>query len=85
MIQTGCPLAQRQQSACNRQGILHAQDKCTCGAMTLASNELQVILSFHSLDKRFDMVPYTGFLTQPNNIDFCQAYIGKFVCLSVCP
>ena len=76
LIQTCCPVNLRHQSACNRQGLLHTQNTCTCGSLSLANTEIQTLLTTHMLDKRSDMTPYTGYLTTANDVNFCQAYVN---------
>lgn len=75
MIQIGCPVHQRHISACDRKGILYAQNTCSCGTISPADTELLVLISTYMLDKRYDMMPYQGFITQQNDIDFCEAYV----------
>ena len=72
----GCPQHQRSINACGRKGILYDTNICTCGTFTVPSNRIEELITDHALFRRYDMIPYLGYITMPTiEFDFVFADI----------
>lgn len=69
----GCPRESRAVNACDFGGLLHEVSVCNCEGHTNAGARIKDIISSAALTRRYDLLPYTGFITQ-TGIDMCHAY-----------
>lgn len=69
----GCPMELRYIKSCNRKGLLFTEAVCECGANTLIGPRLQALIVDNALFRRYDMLPYGGYLGR-SSVDLCAAY-----------
>ena len=67
-----CPADQRSFSGCDRRGVSHIANKCTCGSLAAGATLFTTIVG-NALSRRYDLVSYTTFLTS-QSVDLCLAF-----------
>ena len=81
----GCPQHQRSINACGRMGILYDKNTCSCGTFK-ASNRIEELITDHALFRRYDMIPYLGYITMPTirfdlvYLDLCDRILEHIQC-----
>ena len=70
-----CPNNLSKIQGCDIRGILFAKSICECGYYTVPSKSIQQQVIFYGLNQRYDLLPYSNYITNNGKINYCIAFL----------